>query len=207
MSALSVSDGVDQLTRLLAGLTIAMLLAAGVGGFVLPPAQSAPAQGFHALGAPARPVRLVVPSLKIDAPVLPIQVTPAGALDPPRNPHDVGWWDASAKPGAHGGQTVLTGHTVHTGGGVMDRLGKLAAGKRVQIHTPRGTLVYSVTRVITYSKAELAKHAVDLFAQKRHPNRLVLITCTGWTGHDYTSNIVAFARPLGVRDRAPVKKA
>ena len=28
----------------------------------------------------------------------------------------------------------------------------------------------------------------------------MLITCTGWAGSDYTSNIVVFAKPLGVRD-------
>ena len=28
----------------------------------------------------------------------------------------------------------------------------------------------------------------------------MLITCTGWTGSSYTSNVVVFADPLGVRD-------
>jgi hypothetical protein len=28
----------------------------------------------------------------------------------------------------------------------------------------------------------------------------VLITCTGWTGVDYTSNVIVFAEPLGIRN-------
>ncbi len=144
-------------------------------------------------------MRLVVPSLKIRAPILPIQVNDQQILDPPRNPRDVGWWQQSARPGAAKGQTVLTGHTVHTGGGVMDHLGKLHRGKLIKVVTPKGTMQYRTTRVVTWSKDELAKRAVAIFAQKRPNPRLVLITCTGWTGSDYTSNIVVFAKPLGVR--------
>jgi hypothetical protein len=51
---------------------------------------------------------------------------------------------------------------------------------------------------VTWSKAELAKRSVELFSQKREDERLVLITCTGWTGSEYTSNVVVFADPLGV---------
>jgi LPXTG-site transpeptidase (sortase) family protein len=173
-------------------------------GFLMPspeePAKAAP--GFAPMAAPAAPVRLVVPSLKIRAPILPIEINEQQVLDPPRNPRDVGWWKRSAQPGAEKGQTVLTGHTVHTGGGVMDRLGKLRRGQVVRVVTPKGTMVYRATRVVTWSKAELAEHAVDIFAQERKDTRLVLITCTGWTGSSYTGNIVVFAQPLGVREPA-----
>lgn len=183
-------------------LTILLVVAAVMvaAGFLWPSARDEPtAAGFEPMSAPAAPVRLVVPALKVRAPVLPIEVTPQAVLDPPRNPRDVGWWRRSARPGAERGQTVLTGHTVHTGGGVMDRLGKLRRGQVVKVVTRRGTMVYRTTRVVTWTKAELAKRSVALFAQKRPTNRLVLITCTGWTGSSYTSNIVVFAQPLGVR--------
>jgi LPXTG-site transpeptidase (sortase) family protein len=113
----------------------------------------------------------------------------------------VGWWQRSARPGATKGQTVLTGHTVHTGGGVMDRLGKLRAGRLVKVVTPKGTMVYRTTRVVTWSKEQLAKRAVEIFAQERPKVRLVLITCSGWTGSYYKSNVVVFATPLGVPAR------
>ena len=97
--------------------------------------------------------------------VQPIEVNDQQVLDPPRNPRDVGWWKRSARAGATQGQTVLTGHTVHTGGGVMDNLGKLHKGQLVKVVTRKGTMVYRTTKVVTWTKDELAKRAVDLFAR------------------------------------------
>jgi LPXTG-site transpeptidase (sortase) family protein len=166
------------------------------------PDAQAPAAGYQPLAGPAAPVRLVVPSLKIRAPILPIEVNDQQILDPPRNPHDVGWWKRSARPGVAKGQTVLTGHTVHTGGGVMDNLGDLRKGQVIKVVTPHGTMEYTTTKVITWSKTELAERAVDIFAQQRSDTRLVLITCADWTGSTYMSNTVVFAKPLGVRKKA-----
>ncbi|MEO5652572.1 MAG: class F sortase [Marmoricola sp.] len=171
-------------------------------GFVLPsPTVTEPTPGYRAMGAPAPPVRLVVPSLKVKAPILPISVTPDLSLDPPRNPRDVGWWQRSAKPGSTTGQTVLTGHTVHTGGGALDNLGDLRRGQIVKVVTPKGTMVYRTTKIVVYTKEELAKHSVEIFGQERPGARLVLITCSGWTGSYYKQNIVVYAAPLGVPDR------
>src|SRR4051794_21990447 len=95
--------------------TTALLVLCGVlvaAGFVLPsPAAKAAPSPFRDLSAPSKPVRLVVPALKIRADILPIEVDEQQVLDPPRDPSDVGWWQRSARPGAERGQTVLTGHT------------------------------------------------------------------------------------------------
>ena len=123
---------------------------------------------------------------------------PQAVLDPPRNPRDVGWWKRSVRPGATRGQTVLTGHTVHTGGGVDGPTSASCARDRWSRSSPRkGTMVYRATRVVTWSKAELAERAVDIFAQERGGTRLVLITCTDWNGSAFESNVVVFAKPLG----------
>jgi LPXTG-site transpeptidase (sortase) family protein len=182
-------------------------------GFVIPspgiaggPAIEAGTGTYRALAAPSKPVQLIVPEIKLRAPIVPIEVDTKGVLTPPSDVHEVGWWQRSAKPGATTGQTLVTGHTVHTGGGVMNRLGDLRPGSLVQIRTPKGTLDYKATKVFVYTKAELAAHAQELFSQKRQHGRLVLVTCTGWTGHDYTSNIIVFADPLGV-DTAAADKA
>jgi LPXTG-site transpeptidase (sortase) family protein len=198
MAAVDWDAGITRAMTVLLGLCVVIV---GVG-LVLPssaqPAGAAP--GYRPMAAPAMPVRLVVPALKIKAPIQPIEVDSHAVLDPPRNPRDVGWWQRSARPGAKQGQTVLTGHTVHTGGGVMDDLAKLHRGQLVKVVTPKGTMTYRTTRVVTWSKGELARNAVAIFAQKRTDLRLVLITCSGWTGSYYTSNVVAFAKPLGVRE-------
>lgn len=172
---------------LLAALAVSGLVVPGYGEKASP----------YTLPASAHPTRLVVPSLHINAPLVPIEITPEGALDPPRDYHKVGWWRGSATPGASRGQTVVTGHTVHTGGGVMDDLGEIERGARIRIVTAKGTMFYRAQRKKTYSREALARHAYYLFNQKRTPVRLVLITCTGWTGTDYTSNEVVFARPVG----------
>ncbi len=196
-------SGSDQKSGMgsLPAVLVVIFALVGAYAFLMPSKADPAPRGYRALGAPATPVRLVVPTLRIRAAILPIEVNDQQVLDPPRNPRDVGWWQQSARPGAAKGQTVLTGHTVHTGGGVMDHLGKLHRGKLVKVVTPKGTMQYRSTRVVTWTKAELAERAVEIFAQQRQYPRLVLITCSGWTGSHYTSNVVVFARPLGVRER------
>jgi LPXTG-site transpeptidase (sortase) family protein len=148
---------------------------------------------------PAVPVRLVIPAIDLRAPVLPIEMNQQGVLHPPDDVSEVGWWRRSAKPGAHKGQTVLTGHTVSSGGGVMDALGDLEPGDRVRVRSPKGTLIYETTRVRDYSTEEVAEHAHDLFGQDREKGRLVLVTCTDWDGEEYRSNTIVFADPIGAR--------
>jgi len=194
------SFGETRLGGFVVGLLVLCGLMVGVG--VLMPSGDATPAGYHEMASPAKPLRLVIPALKIRAPIKPIEVNDHQVLDPPRNPRDVGWWRRSAKPGATQGQTVLTGHTVHTGGGVMDNLRKLHRGNVVRVVTPKGVLVYRTTRVVTWSKAELARRSVGIFEQRRTHNRLVLITCSGWTGSEYKDNVVVFAEPLGVRTKA-----
>lgn len=197
----------------LRGLTIRLLvlmLAMVVAGFVLPSpglagggggAASARAALYEPMGTPARPTELVVPSLGVRAPVFPIQVE-GSTLTPPADGSTVGWWDQSARPGSPKGNTVITGHTLSAGEGAMDRLGTIGRGGIIQVRTPQGTMSYAATRVLVYTKAELAEHALELFRQDRPKNRLVLITCTDWDGDSYNSNVIVFAQPLGVRKAA-----
>jgi LPXTG-site transpeptidase (sortase) family protein len=127
-----------------------------------------------------------------------IGMSNAGTLNPPANPREVGWWDASAKPGSKVGQTIITGHTVHTGGGQLDHLGTIKQGAIILIHQTDGsTLTYRETRVETLGKAEVAERSVELFGQDDASNRLVLITCSGWTGSGYLSNVFVYATPVG----------
>lgn len=139
--------------------------------------------------------RLLAPSLHISAPLRAIQTTRGGVLDPPANPRDVGWWSLSAPPGASYGQTIVTGHTVHTGGGQMDHLGKMKVGAEIEIVDHGYTVYYRATRVVTLSKAQVSQQAAQLFGQTSPTNQLVLITCSGWTGHGYLSNVFVYATP------------
>lgn len=139
---------------------------------------------------------LIVPSIGLEAPIIPIELTPAGVLSPPADTDIVGWWKRSAQPGAAKGQTVVTGHTVHSGGGVMNELGDVERGDVVRIRDEGRLISYRVTKAFVYSRAELAANAHDLFAQDRRKGRLVLVTCTDWVNGDYLSNIIVFATPV-----------
>lgn len=159
-----------------------------------------PSNGDDADVPPGAPLMLRMPGAHTKAKVVPIELE-GTSLDPPRNYTEVGWWRGSAKPGADHGQTVITGHTVHTGGGSMNRLDRLQPQQEVDVVTRRGTFQYQVDSVDVLSRDRLAAQARRLFGQGRGDGRLVLVTCTDWNGHDYESNIVVLAHRYGALAR------
>jgi LPXTG-site transpeptidase (sortase) family protein len=126
-------------------------------------------------------------------PVLPIKA-PDGVLIPPSDPQELGWWADGARPGAAQGSALITGHTVHTGGGALDDLETLAHGALVKVSTSKGWITYAVRKTKVYRKGSVARHAQGLFSQTV-PGRLVLITCADWDGERYLSNVVVTAVP------------
>lgn len=178
------------LVILLAALALAIL--DGPETQALP---SARAGGGSAVSAASQGGRdaLIVPTIGLNAAMIDIDLDPGGVLTPPGDYTEVGYWDGSAAPGAGSGQTVVTGHTVHTGGGVMNRLADVADGDPVQIRFDGELVDYRVRKVITLSKAQVAEKAVALFGQDRRSGRLVLVTCTDWDGAEYQSNVIVFA--------------
>jgi LPXTG-site transpeptidase (sortase) family protein len=154
-----------------------------------PEAEPSPDPSDRAL----RPSVVVVPSLGVRAPVLGIR-TEDGALTPPSDPQEVGWWSGGSRPGAATGAAVITGHTVHTGGGAFDDLETLTRGDRVVVGAAHRQVAYEVASVQVLSKSELARRSASLFSRSG-PGRLVLVTCEDWDGTGYLSNVVVTARP------------
>ena len=113
---------------------------------------------------------------------------------PPDNPRELGWYKYGARPGSVHGSAVITGHTVHTGGGALDELDDLRAGDTVRVSTANGTIGYRVSEVSILSKTQFAHRAQKVFSSTV-PGRLVLITCTDWDGQDYLSNTLVYADP------------
>lgn len=184
------------------GLSTAWRAVSGPG--TSPRGPSAPSAAPIAGEVPAstKSPRLFAPEVGIDAPVVPISLKENGVLDPPAAVTSVGWWDGSADAGDRDGQTVMTGHTMRGGGGVMDELEELEKGDLVHVTDRDGRADYQVTDVVTWTKAELAANAVDAFGQDRHHGRLVLVTCEDWQDGAFRSNVVVFAEPLpGASDR------
>lgn len=147
------------------------------------------------LASAGRPLEVWVPRLKVRSPVVPISGQ-SGVLDPPADAQVLGWWQEGSGAGAENGSTVVTGHTVSTGGGAFDNLGQLSTGDRLRVRTDAGWITYAVDSTRDYSRAELAREAADIFALDG-ASRLVLITCSDFDGTVYLSNAVVFATPVG----------
>lgn len=151
----------------------------------------------EAVPAPRRagaPVRLRIPDLGVDAPVQPVSA-PDRTLIPPADPQRLGWWADGARPGDREGSALVTGHTVHTGGGALDDLEEVEQGAPIMVRTDKGTLRYVVKQVRVYDKGRLADDAERLFSQDVR-GRLVVITCEDWDGTRYLSNVVVTAVPI-----------
>lgn len=144
--------------------------------------------------AAGEPVWMRVPDLDVSVPVVGIGLE-GSTLVPPPDPRVLGWWRDGAEPGALHGTTVITGHTVSTGGGALDELHTLGQGSEIVVRTDRGTVGYEVTSVARYAKTTLVRVSERVFAQDV-PGRLVLVTCTGYDGVQYVANTVVVAAPV-----------
>lgn len=157
------------------------------------PSLASPGDPLTRIPRPGRPSQITLPSLAVQAPVVPVLLVDGG-LTPPADPTSVGWWAEGALPGARRGSALLVGHTVHTGGGAFDHLDRLRTGEPIQLSTSAGLLRYAVRSVAVYHKEMLSTRAGQLFDQNV-PGRLVLVTCGDWDGERYLSNVVVVADP------------
>ncbi len=114
--------------------------------------------------------RLSVPGIGVDAAIIPVGVTRAGALAVGGSVRDVYRWRHGVLPGQRG-SAVLAGHTWSRGRGVFDGLGRLRPGGRIAVGTHR----FEVTRVRRVTR--MSRGAVAQLFSDRGRARLVLITC------------------------------
>ncbi|MEU4674673.1 class F sortase [Amycolatopsis sp. NPDC023774] len=156
-----------------------------------PAQEPPPAAAF----APAQaPLRVRIPTLSVNAPVVPVDTAPDNTLTVPEDPATVGWWSAGAWPGDRHGTVVLAGHvdTDEAGAGALFRLNDLRPGDVVALQTAQGTLSYRVRALRHYPKRTLPAETFDHSGAPR----LVLITCGGRfdvRNREYTDNVVAYA--------------
>jgi len=146
------------------------------------------------LASAGSPLEVVVPRLHVDSQVIPISGQ-TGELLPPNDPQVLGWWQEGRGVGAESGSAVITGHTVHTGGGAFDNLGTLVPGDRIRVRTKAGWIGYVVKQSRVYATTALARNAAAIF-KLDGPGRLVLITCSNFNGSIYLSNAVVYAVPV-----------
>ncbi|MFD5897810.1 class F sortase [Streptomyces sp. NPDC060366] len=164
------------------------------GGTPPPEPPATKVNGAKAL-ARSVPVRLRIPVIGVDTPVIRLGLAPDGSMEvPPVTAHDrAGWYRHSPTPGRIG-PSVITGHvTVGAyGDGVFRRLARLRRGDRVTVRLENGTAaVFAVSAVRKVAKADFP--ADDVYGDVDRPE-LRLITCGGpRTDDGYLDNVIVFA--------------
>lgn len=167
------------------------------------PARTAPGRGATPTAARplprSEPVRLRVPSLGVDAPLMKLTLDAAGALQPPpdNNPVLAGWYAGGTVPGSVG-TAVTAGHVdTRMGPGVFHRLGTVRKGATVEItRADLSTAVFTVYAVEVYDKEKFPDKKV--YGASTRPE-LRVITCGGdfTKKAGYQGNVVVFAALTG----------
>jgi Sortase domain len=159
--------------------------------------------------------RLVIPALRVDAPLIPtgaVGQPGIAALTIPEDVHEVGWWDGTVNDGAstrrelapepgQPGVALIAGHvdSAATGPGALYDLKDLRAGDSIELS---GALGITSDWVVTGVPMTTAKNALPkvLFVTTGVP-RLALVSCGGpfdlATGH-YRDNVIVWAVPAVV---------
>ncbi|MEU7277357.1 class F sortase [Streptomyces sp. NPDC045431] len=179
---------------------------------VTPPAPSA-AEAFAAGGPhqhteaaagplpPSAPVRVRIPDIGVDAPVMRLGLAPDRSLEVPPvgDPNIAGWFQHGTPPGAKG-TAIIAGHVDNADGpAVFYALGALRKGHRVEVTRLDGrTAVFAVDAVEVYDNDDFPDHKVYGAA---HRAELRLITCGGEfdARAGYQGNVVAYAHLIGRR--------
>ncbi|MER7844406.1 class F sortase [Kitasatospora sp. NPDC096077] len=167
----------------------------------VPGAATAPASPAAAApGAPAlkraKPTRLRIPQIAVDAPFTELTLNPAGQLNapPPDDKNLVGWYRDGVTPGERG-SAVVAGHVDTTKGpAVFLLLSMLLPGNKIEVSRADGTVaVFSVDSVETFAKDAFPDQKVY---GKTPDAQLRVITCGGAYDkkkRDYLDNVVVFA--------------
>jgi sortase (surface protein transpeptidase) len=182
----------------------ALLALASCGTGVL--ANSPTNQAIHPQIANSQPARIQIPSLSLDAPIMPVGEDQYGAMQAPGAGHPASdpiwatafWWKQGAEPGQPG-NAVLAGHVDRNDGSraVFWNLGQIQQGNLITITTQSGqTLSFRVTDVEAYNNPDGGPNdpvIQRVFGPATTAN-LNLITCYGtWIGTEYNQRLVVFS--------------
>jgi len=148
-----------------------------------------------ASSTPQVPVRLVIPSIGVNAKVEQVGKKADGSMGTPSTFGDVAWYAPGSEPG-EAGNAVIDGHVNNalTTAGVFQHLSQIALGDSITVLNASGTpLTYIVSNIQEYPVDSAP--AASIFATTG-PSQLVLITCDGeWvpSAKSYSTRLVVFA--------------
>jgi Sortase domain len=153
---------------------------------------------------PGRPVRLRIPAIGLDWPVIPVGRDTTGAMATPQGPesapswHEGFWWQYGYLAGRPG-NAVIAGHVDDVAGNltVFSHISELQPGDAIYVLTDHGsTLRFAVTRVAALDNPVGGPNdptIAAIFGPASTPN-LNLITCTGtWVGNEFDQRLVVYS--------------
>ena len=140
------------------------------------------------------PVRLKIPSIKVDAAIGRVGLTPDGAMDVPKNPDEVAWFEPGKRPGENG-SAVIAGHYGWKNGkaAAFDDLSQLRKGDKAYVEDDKGATISFVVR--ESRNYDPKADASDVFGSNDGKPHLNLITCEGaWNEAEksYSNRLVVF---------------
>lgn len=142
--------------------------------------------------ADARPVSIDIPVINVHTTLQTLGLDGSGALQPPTNLTEAGWYTGSPVPGQVG-PAVIAGHVdSFNGPAVFFDVKQLNPGDRITVGLSSGqSVTFQVMLVKHYPKADFP--TADVYGARPDPE-LRLITCGGAfaDGH-YLDNIVVYA--------------
>ncbi|MGW0712921.1 class F sortase [Streptomyces sp. NPDC002643] len=158
---------------------------------------------------PSPPHRVRIPSIRVDAPLMGLGLTPAGSLDvpPAERKNLAGWYEAGTAPGERG-TAIVAGHVDNADGpAVFYDLGALKRGAVIEVARRDGTAaLFTVDAVEVYDARNFPDKKV--YGAAGRPE-LRVITCGGGYSRStgYQGNVVVFAHLTGSLAARPARPA
>ncbi|MFG2675289.1 class F sortase [Streptomyces sp. NPDC048445] len=154
--------------------------------------------------SPSRPVKIAVPGIFIEAPVIGLGLDAKGHLGAPplSTPRVVGWYRNGPSPGDAGTSLIVGHRDTETGPAIFLNLNALHRGDKVRVsRADRRTAVFAVDEVKTYTKDDFPDDKV--YGTTNRPE-LRLMTCGGRFNKKsgYSANVVVFAHLTSLKKQA-----
>lgn len=143
---------------------------------------------------PGLPIRLEIPSIKVNAGIEEVGRTPQGAMDVPSHPSTTAWYNLGPRPGEVG-SAVIAGHYgwYNNIPAIFDNLHKIKIGDNLSVVDDAGQTLHFVVRELrSYT---LSENPSDVFNSDDGQTHLNLVTCQGaWNAaqKSYPKRLVVF---------------